>query len=734
MSRVLRSIMADFGSLIFLCAMFCCMGTETGNPPAIDSDAIYLQKADIGVRMVGEERAVTPGQSMLRIVDLDAVSEPVDIQVDKDGSFRVDLDGGLDHLYRLRAMFDGVFSKPVNVSGEAVQENACIRVEPAELIILPKTSTGKTARASIRLTNTCDKDVVLLEQWIRLRAAPIEFQALELPQPIQPDETLTVDVTFSPNTSGSYESIVVYSFDLPGRVVVDVSGEAEAEGESSSNSSNDSPFGRVRARPGECYGDATFCSTLPDPISSGYPTSQTADLTETSDMSVEWMEMIESLDCPLPPCYPYQAVIAVAPDDSVSIATKVLVEAKRDAAMQWALWDNSRETGVWFARYTANGERVSQQLVDFRLASATSYWQFTPSVAVDSQGMTYLSVLSQRHPNEGMAEDGELFVYQYDDQGELLAIPITRYGLQAASVFVDSNDDIVLLTHYRNRTAGDELVDVDQAYGQDPVIPTQADISKYDRDGVLIWNQVGLNGSAISTEITDLALDASGGITVAVKQLMPDLNRVWTIARLDDRGAIDWMRPLPNPQHRRVGDVGISVVPDGNVSVISTIEVSSEIDGEIAWGAGEVLFDRYSAIGGARWSWRIPALTSYKMEFNSANVDDSRGYSMLIDSTYIDARIIRFTPDGKDLTVSTIDQIHCGQNGVSSDIYDPNVAAVCGSLALEMSPSDRLYFRSQFAGKLDAVESGSTGEYWSIPDDYPLESIVAFGRLLGSQE
>lgn len=379
--------------LIFLLTMAWCAGTETGNPPAINPDAIYVQKSDPGVRMTGEQGAVTPGNSELRIVNLDTVSEPVDLRVNKDGSFQVDLAGEFDHVYRLRARMKDVQSKPVNISGETVETNDCIRAEPIDTLTFSNTDPGEETEASLVLTNRCDEDVALVEQQIRLRAAPIELPNLDLPLTIEAGESLTIDVAFAPTTAGTFESIVMYSFDSPGRVVLDLVGVAPRSKDDPSVSSGDPPLTGVRAQLGVCYGSNTQCDDLPDPISSGYPAVKTdSSLDALGDgVSVDWMEIVESIDCPLSPCYLYQPRLAVGPDGSISVAAKVLLEG--DAVLEAVEEDASRESGVWFGRYSADGDQIHQQLIDFRITTPVGFWRNTPTVAVDSRGVTFLANL-----------------------------------------------------------------------------------------------------------------------------------------------------------------------------------------------------------------------------------------------------------------------------------------------------------------------------------------------------
>lgn len=282
-------------------------------------------------------------------------------------------------------------------------------------------------------------------------------------------------------------------------------------------------------------------------------------------------------------------------------------------------------------------------------------------------------------------------------------------------------------------------------YGVYPHIATMADIAKYDSDGRLIWNQVGLNGSALLTRITDLGFDDQENMVVAVKQITADQQRSWSLARLSEDGNIDWIRPMPNPEHGRIGRVGISVDPRGYISVLNTVEV---LDGEgesESWTTGEVLFDRFGPNGGAQWTWRLPTVGFYREDFSAITQSDSNGVSLL---GVAGTGILRFSPTGDEITVSNIiDQADCEREMIDDDmpfdnnypyagIHDIEVAAICSRLSFVMSISDQLYFTSQFGGKADAANWGEK-DFDNTPiDDYlpnayqtPLQGIVAFGRL-----
>ncbi|MBN1654537.1 MAG: hypothetical protein JXA30_12265 [Deltaproteobacteria bacterium] len=673
-----------------------CTVTETGNP-SVDTKSIYLQKADSGVRMVGEEKAVMPGDSQLRIVNLDNLSEPVDITVNKDGSFEVLLDGSIENVFRLRSLYRGRRSEPVNLSGVEIEEPECITSEPSDRLDFSDTKLQNTSEKEIVLTNACDENVRLIEESMRLRSNAIEIQALDLPRVIKPGESLSIEVSFTPTLPGEYEAIAVLVFESQGRMAIDIFGRASGESRSLTS--------LIEAKAGVCYGAKTDCSSHIEPILSGYVPAKTAVIEEIASIDIEWFNVIEEADCPLPPCCLFSPQLAVAPDGSVSIAAKVTMDATSSFP------ENS---GFWFARYSAEGELLKQAFIDFAIPSPSGYTEYTPSLAVDSEGNTFLAVLSQLHPKDQVAEDGELSVYKYSPEGELLGVPITRYGVRypymygfgrASSIFIDPQDNLILVSHYRNREAPDPPEPQDPAMHEEYPPATKVDITMYDRNGNLIWNQSGLNQEATSTRIGELRFDAEGNIILAVDQSYGDEQaRQWSIARLDGNGNYIWTRALPDPQSGSFGEVHVAASGDGSSSVLYTL-LLDDLD-----ETTNVFMDSYNANGGATWSWElsgdyidIPALQNYGSTLNIIRNTDGTSI-VALQAAGSKPVIYSFSSDGESYSVSDIDLPECS---ATTDAADTSSWPLCVDLALYSSTTSSKYFT---AGNLVFGKLGQTTE------------------------
>jgi hypothetical protein len=711
-----------------------CTVTETGNPKkvVIDTDSIYLQKNGQGVRMVGEEGAVTPGGSQLRIVDLDAASEPVNITVKKDGSFSVDLTGSVDHVYRLRATYKQMRSKPVTISGNPIELAECIEPEPEDVLEFPETETGESVTRSIVLTNRCDREITLAEQAFRLRVSAISMPESTDTREIEAGGKLTIEVTFAPKTPGLYEAIAVFKFVSEGRIVIDITGTTPG--------SDTLITALNEAKSGVCYGDDTNCSPSVDPIVSGYPFAQTATDENPGTIEVAWLETIEEVECPLPPCYLRYPKIAVANDGSILVTAKVsladMLEKEWDkyylSSNQPILGYSERPgVGVWFGRYSAEGKKQFSDWVEFTPPSDSGFIDYTCSVAADSQGHAYLLILSQYQPDNGNPREmnepkqvGSLSVFRYDLEGQLIEIPITRSGIQDASLFVDPEDNIVLVTHYRNPDAPYPIHEDDTTTGIVQYVLTRADISKYDSSGKLLWNQTGLNGDALSTVIHQVDFDANANLFASISQRDDSTEREWSVARLDESGNIEMQRVLSNPEFGRIGGVAMAVSPSGDWSLLSSVEmsyqyasVSGGAEDSTAWITATVMLDRYTMQGAALWSWQLQiAPQTDDGDLNTpprfaSITGDSKGtsyvYSPIESFEGEPPRFFSFRSNGEDYSVYAIERERCSPQ--------KNIP-LCNIYMMTCDRNDAIYFSSSL------LEYGS-------PDSSMAETETGFVSL-----
>lgn len=673
-----------------------CMVTETGNPTAIDAKSIYLRKMDSGVRMVGEKGAVTPGGSRLRIIDLDSLSEPVTITVEKDGSFQVDLEGAMDHVYRLRAIKGDDRSDPVNISGIPIEEANCIEVDPPLVLVFPDTQPGEVAEQQIALTNTCNQTVQLVEQGFRLRSAAIVMDELSQLQEIGPGERIVVDVSFTPEWPGIYDAIVVFRFSSEGRVVVDITGTAPG-------GSNQASSQIVQAGLGVCYGENTNCKIELQPLVSGYPIAKSASSNQAEYIPIDWITIIKEVDCPLAPCYLTDPKISVSKDGWISVAA--LVSANPISRDHYEVGPQAYEMpglGIWFGHFSPEGEKMAEELVDFTIPGSTVMTEHLYSLAVDSKGDTFIAHLTRDHtPNSEIKKGGELSIYNFDPEGQLLGIPITRYGVQEASIFIDPFDDIILIAKYSDPQAADQSTDPDSESEQALFPLSHVDVSKYKNSGELVFNQVGLNEDGFSTEIVQVDFDAKGNCFALVKQidridLWSELTK-WQLYRMDRDGNFQYIRLLSDPEETPVSRVKIVVSPDGSWSVL--IELLT----------GYVL-EKYNPQGGALWSWEIRTMDEDSVSHAYGDVgfidlfNGSKGEVLaVLSNDSFNSLLYSFTPQGDSFSISTITDTDCGGRIVNrnliqrSGVYEDGIEmAECSLSTSAPSPGGQIYFGSSF--------------------------------------
>jgi hypothetical protein len=111
MKRIFRSIAACLlfaatPALFAHCGGETLLGTETGNPPGIDSYRLYLEQTADGVRVVGGAGAVTPGGAQVTIHNL-STGERIETFAAADGSLDARIAGAPGDEYEVTASSGG---------------------------------------------------------------------------------------------------------------------------------------------------------------------------------------------------------------------------------------------------------------------------------------------------------------------------------------------------------------------------------------------------------------------------------------------------------------------------------------------------------------------------------------------------------------------------------------------------------------------------------------------------
>jgi hypothetical protein len=159
MKRFFRSLaacllFATTPALFVHCGGETLLGTETGNPPGIDSLKLYLERTADGVRVVGSPGAVTPGGAQVTVTNL-STGERVETSATADGSLDVPIAGAPGDEYEVTASSGGQqVTLAVSSSQLAAQQN----IDGLSCEALER-SLGETLRAAYEgADTTCSVD------------------------------------------------------------------------------------------------------------------------------------------------------------------------------------------------------------------------------------------------------------------------------------------------------------------------------------------------------------------------------------------------------------------------------------------------------------------------------------------------------------------------------------------------------------------------------------------------
>lgn len=132
-------------------------GTETGNPPVIDSLKLYLERDANGVRVVGAPGAITPGGARLTIRNV-STGESIEASASADGSLNVLIAGAPGDEYEVVASSGGqTLGLTLSFLDIALRQDlagvSCPALETA--LIETLSTTYSSADASCRVDADC---------------------------------------------------------------------------------------------------------------------------------------------------------------------------------------------------------------------------------------------------------------------------------------------------------------------------------------------------------------------------------------------------------------------------------------------------------------------------------------------------------------------------------------------------------------------------------------------------
>lgn len=214
------------GMLALVASLVGCTVSPQPLPPEIGVAGLTLETTGPGrVRLRGAPASVANAES-LRVTNLANTVAPIDVAVDDDGSFEVELDGTLADVLRLQASEGGERSDLVDVIGAgdgqpvavAPVPTPCLVLEPARELTGPPVDLADPIQISIATArNDCAADVTIAE--IPFRAAGPEFVLLvvgQLPRVLAPGEIFDIEIGFKSMTSGEFEEVALVTLDTVG--------------------------------------------------------------------------------------------------------------------------------------------------------------------------------------------------------------------------------------------------------------------------------------------------------------------------------------------------------------------------------------------------------------------------------------------------------------------------------------------------------------------------------------
>ncbi|MGE0791419.1 MAG: hypothetical protein AB7S26_37440 [Sandaracinaceae bacterium] len=191
-----RSITLGLAALVALAG---CAVTDTGNPPLSPPDTAQMGTMFLAagqVTVFGTEGALSPGEGIVRIVDLTSVAAPIDAPVRTDGSFTTSFGAESDAIFRVQHItaehtHDERRSAPIDLASPDLvpvpDAPGCVTIA-RELVVRP----GE-ASAALALTNDC-ADEVALSARSRRAASPL-VTAIDAPGRVAPSGMATLDVS-----------------------------------------------------------------------------------------------------------------------------------------------------------------------------------------------------------------------------------------------------------------------------------------------------------------------------------------------------------------------------------------------------------------------------------------------------------------------------------------------------------------------------------------------------------
>jgi outer membrane protein assembly factor BamB len=359
------------------------------------------------------------------------------------------------------------------------------------------------------------------------------------------------------------------------------------------------------------------------------------------------------------------------PHDCDGIGACLLEVFKLTVAPDGSLWVTARassvaeriEAGAWLAHYTADGELLSETMVDSYVPGGDRQFSWSMNAVADSRGHAFVAV--QRFDFDSNDSDGpsqrSAWLAQYDQQGQQVGDNIALSG--------------GLLYPMLARTGSDSL-----AIGARELEGGGGGIGLIGSDGTPRWTQTGVAGAQLHSLLGDM----QGRITVYTSG-MDRLQLSFDVQQFGGDGQLLWHRTRP-----RSASFGFP-------AELGFGALSAGLDGALLWGghaiaAGEsayseqLVVQKIAADGRTLWTTRIQlAALTYLSELSStAPVTAADGIVYLGGGLSFETSVLTLhsiSPDGS--TCRTL--VSANAAGDSSGLY-----------ALATGPTGELFFVGQY--------------------------------------
>lgn len=194
-----------------------CVVTDTGNPPLAPPDTGAMRSMFLGagqLTIIGDPGAIVDPGGVVRFTDLTTDSDPVDAEVQPDGSFSVVLFAEADAVLRVQHVAGPDRSVPVDLLASTLEAASislpCLVLEPALEVRVG--AVEEPVERSVAIRSECDAPVGLRAR-TRRAAPPLSVTPALDDTELAPGAETTLRLRLAP--SGEAEAVVLLEISAP---------------------------------------------------------------------------------------------------------------------------------------------------------------------------------------------------------------------------------------------------------------------------------------------------------------------------------------------------------------------------------------------------------------------------------------------------------------------------------------------------------------------------------------